>query len=513
MNLLPSNPWHGNATCRVLTALFYSTKTLPSSPSPSPSPSLYRRILHAGDGNPRVSITPVLNQWLNEGRGVQKPELVDFIKQLRKCRRFNHALELSEWMTGEMRHGMTAGDVSTRLDLISKVHGLEEADKYFDGVSGSGAARGFRGMRVYGALLFCYVDHKCVEKAERLFERMKELGYVEGVWAYNTMLTLYFRMCESAKVDVLVKEMEDRGIGHNSYTLRVLLGSYAASCDVERMEKVMMLMEEDGVAKMDWNGYVFAADAFRKAGQVERALALLGTAEQKIRGKDERRIAYEHLITLYAATGDKRQVFRIWGLYRKLRRFSNRGYHCMISSLVKLDDIGGAERICREWESGFKYFDGKIPRLLINAYCSKGLFQKAKSYVQRLAESGKEDVSTWLALAEGFCCYGRVSEAVETMRKAASLPCRPGWRIHHSTLVGCLDYLKEKGDVEGAHELMRLLREKGHLRADLCDKFENYIHGETQIESLISGEEENHMEGLDGIQDGEASDSGAQQWG
>lgn len=44
-------------------------------------------------------------------------------------------------------------------------------------------------------------------------------------------------------------------------------------------------------------------------------------------------------------------------------------------------------------------------------------------------------------------------------------------------------------------------------------KLRNYIHGETQVESLISGEEGNHMEGVDNIQDGEACDSGAQQWG
>ncbi|KAK9944005.1 hypothetical protein M0R45_009590 [Rubus argutus] len=226
-----------------------------------------------------------------------------------------------------------------------------------------------------------------------------------------------------------------------------------------------------------------------------------------------RKIRGGYLLNSYAATGSIKDVYRIWHLYKKMGKFYNKGYLCMISSLVKLDDIGGAEKISEEWESGFNIFDGRVPKLLINAYCRKGLFEKAKSYVQKLAENGTADVSIWLVLAQGYHWNGHVSEAVETMRTVASLPYKPGWRIHHSTLVTCLDYLKEKGDVEGAHELFRLLREKGHLRADLCDKIENYIHGETQVESLISGERGNHMEGVDNMQDGEACDSGAQQCG
>lgn len=237
------------------------------------------------------------------------------------------------------------------------------------------------------------------------------------------------------------------------------------------MHKVLKLMEDDPPVTMGWNGYTFAAHAFLKAGQVDMAFKLLRTAEKLI-DNDKRKIAYEHLLCSYADTGNVRDVYRIWHLYKKMGKFYNKGYRCMIGSLVKLDDIGGAEKISEEWESGFILFDGQIPKLLINAYCRKGLFEKAKSYVQKLAENGKADASIWLVLAQGYHWNGHVSEAVETMKKVASLPCGPGWRVHHSTLVTCLDYLKEKGDVEGPHELFRLLREKGHLSADLCDKIE-----------------------------------------
>lgn len=56
-------------------------------------------------------------------------------------------------------------------------------------------------------------------------------------------------------------------------------------------------------------------------------------------------------------------------------------------------------------------------------------------------------------------------------------------------------------------------REGSSIRADMCDKFENYILGETKVESVISGDRGNDMEGVYTIHDGAECDSGAQQWG
>ncbi|KAJ0087739.1 hypothetical protein Patl1_32861 [Pistacia atlantica] len=55
--------------------------------------ALYRRISPVG--NPGVSIVPLLDQWVEEGRPVDKEQLQVFIKELRSYRRFRHALEVS----------------------------------------------------------------------------------------------------------------------------------------------------------------------------------------------------------------------------------------------------------------------------------------------------------------------------------------------------------------------------------------------------------------------------------
>ncbi|KAM2731369.1 hypothetical protein EV2_035038 [Malus domestica] len=474
MKLIGSNTWRGNVISRVFGTLFNSTEALASASAsvsasaPHPFVPLRRRILRSG--NPRVSILPVLHQWLEEGRNVERSELQDFIKQLRKFRRYTQALQISEWMSDELNHDLHPGDIAIRLELISKVRGLEEAEKYFYSIREL-----LRVVQVCGALLSCYAEHNCLEKAEALFEKMKHSG-IRGPLPYNTMLTLYSRMGKHGMVDILVKDMEKRGVDYNIHTLNIRLFSYAATSDINRMEKLLMKMEADPLVSVDWHGYVSAAEAFLKVGLLEKTSTLLWRAEQRINIKT-RKIAYEYLMTSYAAIGNKDEVYRIWGLYKSIVGFYNNGYRCMLSSLMKMDDFDGAEKILEEWESGNQSFDIQIPNLLINAYCGKGLLDKAKSWANKLSDGGKEDCRTWSLLATGYRTNGQMAEAVESLKTAANMACQPGWKFHNLTLAACFEYLKEKGDVEVAHKILRLLRERGHLPTELCDRIENYIDG------------------------------------
>ncbi|KAI5312053.1 hypothetical protein L3X38_041226 [Prunus dulcis] len=61
-------------------------------------------------------------------------EIKDFINQLRNSRHHNQALEVSEWMSDVMKHDLSPGDIAVRLDLISKVRGLQQAESYFDSI-------------------------------------------------------------------------------------------------------------------------------------------------------------------------------------------------------------------------------------------------------------------------------------------------------------------------------------------------------------------------------------------
>ncbi|WCJ34114.1 hypothetical protein M5689_015435 [Euphorbia peplus] len=73
----------------------YSTKATPRRRTirqwESSAAELYRRISPLGDRN--LSVVPVLDQWVQEGRSVDHDGLTNIIKELRFFKRHRHALE------------------------------------------------------------------------------------------------------------------------------------------------------------------------------------------------------------------------------------------------------------------------------------------------------------------------------------------------------------------------------------------------------------------------------------
>ncbi|KAL5581792.1 hypothetical protein UlMin_014234 [Ulmus minor] len=474
-----ANLWRDLGVLRVLS---YSTEALASSP---PVDSLFARISKLGD--PRNSIVPVLDKWVEEGRDIKKEELQRMIKQFRKFRRFSHALQMSEWMSDGMNFALSHGDMAVKLDLVSKVRGLEQAEQYFNSISCSSREK------VYGALLNCYAEKDCLEKAEDHFQKMKELGLVKYALSYNVMLSLYSRAGEYEKLESLTREMEENGIKCDKFTICIRLNAYTATSNVEGMEKLLMKMEADPGVTMDCNAYFIAAKGYLKAGLPEKAVMMLRRAEQLI-GSKEKRIAYEHLLTLYGTAGKKDEVYRIWNLYKYMGRVYNSGYISVLSSLVKLNDFDGIEKILEEWESGGTVFDIRIANLAISYYCKKSHLEKALAYADRLVNSGNElDARTWQCLATQCAKESEMERAVENLKKTVLARGR-GWKLNRFTLAECLDYCKTKGDIEVAHEILGLLKEQGSLSATIYDRLLDYLKSEKYSRAIDAMEEDNANE-------------------
>ncbi|KDP24137.1 hypothetical protein JCGZ_25794 [Jatropha curcas] len=440
-----------------------------SSYSSAPS-GLSRRISRAGD--PSVSMVPILEKWLEEGNDIKLSELQKFIKQLRKFRRYTQALQISQWMTDQRCFILSPGDVAIQLDLITKVYGFEEAEKYFSSIPENS-----RGYQAYGALLNCYAHTKRLEKAEAVMEKMKELGFVKNALPYNIMLGLYSQMGKYEKLDGLMQEMQEKGIGCDLYTFNIRLNAYVASSDIEEMEKLLMKIEADPLINIDFHCYTTAANGYLKAGLIEKALTMLKRSEQLISG-NPKRSDYEVLLTFYAAAGNKAEVYRIWNLYKKNGGFFNLGYQRMINSLVKLDDIAGAERIWEEWYAWKMFFDIRIPNLMIEAYCKKGLLEKAEALINKIIESGIEpDGVSWNHMAAGYYEGGQMSEAIEAIKKAISQS-KPGRKASFHNVEVCLKYLNGQGDVEAAEELLKMIKENGCYSAGVYDKLLDCVNKE-----------------------------------
>ncbi|XP_031283658.1 pentatricopeptide repeat-containing protein At2g20710, mitochondrial-like [Pistacia vera] len=464
----------------------YSTATRTTerrSSNPDSMRGLFRRITPLGD--PAVSIVPMLDQWVQEGRTVEKEQLQLFIKELRSSRRFTHALQISMWMTDKRYLQLTAGDVAIRLDLISKVHGVEQAENYFNHIP-----KQLR-FSAYSALLNCYANAKSVEKAEATMQEMGDLGlFARTPLIYNSMLNLYYKTGNYEKFDSLIHEMEEKGISSNKITFCIRLNAYAATSDVEGIDKIVNLMESCPTVLLDWEFYATAASGYAKAGFLDKSLQMLKKSEGLISHKSrfEAAKAYEFLITQYATTRQKDEVLRLWEIYKKNATAYNRGYISVIKSLLKFDDLESAEKIFEEWQSQSSIYDFRIPKFLIGCYCRKGLLQKAESLISKeKLKGGKLDGKTLFCMATGYLKNNQTLEAVEAMKEALVV-CRNKWKPSKERLASSLTFLNNGvEDIEGVEKFINLLREKDIISEDLQEKWlSNVQNGKLNFDALSS---------------------------
>ncbi|KAD6795719.1 hypothetical protein R6Q59_020352 [Mikania micrantha] len=426
--------------------LYYSTATSPA------SPNLYHRLIRFHE----PSVVPILDQWVAEGRPLDQQDLHRIIKQLRKYSRYKHALQICQWMDDKPYLDNPQKDVPVTLDLISKVYGLKQAEEYFNKIPNAS-----RVGQVYGALLNCYAEARLVNKAEATMQKIRDLG-LSGSLTYNVMMGLYSVTNKYEKLDLLMEEMDQKGIRVDKFTYCIRLNAYAKTSEIKKMEKLLLRMEVDPEVKMEWHAYTTVANGYLKAGDREKALTCLKKSEYLIK-PSQRKSAYENLLTLYANAGRKDEVYRIWKLYKNLGSLYNRGYLCLMSALGKLDCVDDVEKVYQEWGTQYKHFDFHVPNLVVTIYCKKGLLEKAETVVKALKESGNEpNASTWSRLALGYVKNGELEKAVEAVRKSI-LSSFPGCTVDTVTFSACLDYLNSKGSLDEAKELIKLLKEKGHL--------------------------------------------------
>ncbi|ONK67604.1 uncharacterized protein A4U43_C05F1810 [Asparagus officinalis] len=122
-----------------------------------------------------------------------------FVRELRKYRDFKHALELLDWME---KNGMTISTTNhaVRLDLISKVKGIEAAEDYFFNLPKS-----TKNQKTFSALLSSYCQEKMADKALALYEEMKELNFATSTLVSTNLMTLYMKLGQPEKT--LLKEL------------------------------------------------------------------------------------------------------------------------------------------------------------------------------------------------------------------------------------------------------------------------------------------------------------------
>ncbi|MED6205894.1 hypothetical protein PIB30_022026 [Stylosanthes scabra] len=231
--------------------------------------------------------------------------------------------------------------------------------------------------------------------------------------------------------------MKENKILPDNFSYRICITSYGGRSNVAEMDRILKEMERC-VGK--------AVDALRKL-------------EERLDNKDG--TGYNHLISLYAQLGNKNEVLRIWELEKtSCKRCLNRNFTTVLESLVKLSEMGEAEKILKEWESSGNYYDVSIPNSIIIGYAEKGLYEKAEAMLEDLQNTGKvTTLNSWTVVAGGYLHKGEMKKALRCLKTGLSLNVdNKGWEPNPKVISGVLRWIGDNGTVTNAENLVSTLR-------------------------------------------------------
>lgn len=375
-------------------------------------------------------------------------------------------VQLSETME---KRGMnkTVSDQAIHLDLIAKGRGIAAAEDYFVKLPESS-----KNHLTYGALLNCYCKDLTTEKAQTLFEKMKELNLELGSMSYNSLMTLYLKKGLPKMVPTFIQEIKASDIMPDTYTYNVWMRSLAAVNDISGVERVMDEMKRDGRVAGDWTTYSNLASIYADAGLFDKAEKALKELESKNATKELS--AYQFLITLYGRTGNLLKVYRIWrSLKLAFPKTANISYLNMIQVLVNLNDVPGAEKCFKEWVSGCSVYDIRIANVLIGAYLKEDSFDKAQNLKDQARRRGiKPNCKSWELYLDYYLNKEEFKLAASCVSNAISTGRGNGnkWVPPPKVVQMLMKHFEDNKDVKGAERFVDVLKKsKDELEAEVFE--------------------------------------------
>lgn len=355
------------------------------------------------------------------------------------------------------RFRISSSDAAIQLDLVSKVHGISGAEDYFKSLH-----KTLMDKRIYGALLNAYVRARMVEKAESLLIEMKNKDYATHALPFNVMMTLYMNLKDQEKVESLVLEMKESNIDLDLYSYNIWISSRGSQGSIEKMEEAFEKLKLDESINPNWTTYSTMATLYIKNENFEKAEDCLRKIETLITGRD--RIPYHYLLSHYGSIGKKEEVQRIWESYKAIFPYiPNLGYHAIISSFIRMDDVEEAEFLYEEWVSMKSSYDPRIGNLLLGWYVRNGFTEKSETFLKEMLNVGKSNSSTWEIVAESHIKESRVSDALSCLEKALSNEGSSFWKPKPVNISVLYNICEQENDEKSKEALFEVLRKAGVL--------------------------------------------------
>ncbi|PWA49225.1 Pentatricopeptide repeat-containing protein [Artemisia annua] len=403
-----------------------------------------------------------VKKWKEEGHVVQKYELNRIVRELRKLKRYKHALEICEWMTMQQDIKLLEGDYAVHLDLISKIRGINSAEKFFVDLPDL-----MKGPLTCTSLLHNYVQHKDTTKAEALMEKMKECNFLKYPLPFNHMMSLYISNGQFEKVPELLHELK-KNTDPDIVTYNLLLTACSLRGDTGDLiaaEKIFLELKKMKVDP-DWVTFSLLTSIYIKNSRFEDALLSVKEMEKRVSRKI--RFAYCSVISLYAGLGKTEDVHRIWKKMKSLfRKLNDAEYNCMISSFIKLNLLEEAENLYTEWESVSVTGDTRIPNLILAGYINRHEMTMAEMFFHKrmLDKNIVPSYTSWELLTYGYLHKKEMNKVLECFKKAISSVKK--WDPNEKFIREVYKLLEEYGNTEGAEEVLSTLRKAGYVSTEV----------------------------------------------
>lgn len=297
-------------------------------------------------------------------------------------------MQISEWMVTHNEFELSVSDYAIRINLMSKVFGIDAAERYFEGLPVTAKT-----SETYTALLHSYAGAKLTEKAEGLYERMKDSDLSFTALTYNELMTMYISVGQVEKVSLVVEELRKQKVAPDIFTYNLWISSCAATLNINEVRRILDEMSSDPGCDESWLRYINLANLYVTTGHLTNAeCSSLVSAEKGITQREW--ITYDFLIILHAGLGNKDRIDQIWKSLRMTnQKMTSRNYICIISSYLMLGHLKELEEVIDQWkQSTTTAFDVSACGRLLSAFTDTGLTEKAKDFHLLLIQKNSDPI-------------------------------------------------------------------------------------------------------------------------